>query len=139
MSTEGVIAAVVMVIIGIVWLAFPLLRRNSSRTVQEVAIQKGRAELLTSYERTLASIRDLDDDYMTGKLAQADYEVERGQSAEQGVALLQELEKYGVKKPSKASKAENRQKAVPATQVDPDAQLDDAIEQAIAAYIESTN
>lgn len=76
MSTEGVIAAVVMVIIGLVWLAFPLLRRKSSLNVQEVARQKERAALLTTYERTLASIRDLDDDHLTGKLSEADYETE---------------------------------------------------------------
>ena len=139
MSTEGILAAVVMVVIGLIWLAFPLVRRKSSLNVQEIATQKERAALLTNYERTLASIRDLDEDHLTGKLAQADYELERGHWAEQGVAILQELEKYGVKKPTKPSKAVSRQKAAPTTQVDPDAQLDDAIEQAIAAYIESTH
>ncbi len=139
MSTEGVIAAVVMVIIGLVWLAFPLLRRKSSLNVQEVARQKERAALLTTYERTLASIRDLDDDHLTGKLSEADYETERGHFAEQGVAVLQELEKHGVKKPAKSFKMGSGKQAVPTNQVDPDAQLDDAIEQAIAAYIESTH
>ena len=139
MSTEGILAAVVMVVIGLVWLAFPLIRRKSSLNDQQIATQKERAALLTTYERTLGSIRDLDEDHLTGKLAQADYELERAQWAEQGVAILQELEKYGVKKPPKPAKAESRQKAAPTTQVDPDAQLDDAIEQAIAAYIESTH
>ncbi len=139
MSTEGVLAAVVMIVIGLIWLAFPLVRRKSSANAQEIATQKERAALLTTYERTLASIRDLDEDHLTGKLAQADYELERGQCAEQGVSILQELEKYGVKKPAKPAKAGSRQKANSTTQVDPDAQLDDAIEQAIAAYIESTH
>ncbi len=139
MSTEGIIAALVMVVIGLAWLALPLLRRKSSLNTQELARQKERAALLTTYERTLASIRDLDEDHLTGKLAQADYELERAHWAEQGVAILQELEKYGVKKPAKHSKADGRQKSVPTTQADPDAQLDDAIEQAIAAYIESTH
>jgi len=139
MSTEGVIAAVIMIIIGLIWLAFPLVRRKSSLNDQELFDQKERAALLTTYERTLASIRDLDDDHLTGKLSEDDFERERGQWAEQGVTVLQELEKYGVKKPSKKSKTDARQKSLPTTQVDPDAQLDDAIEQAIAAYIESTN
>lgn len=137
MSIEGILAAVVMVVIGLVWLAFPLLRRRSALNPQELAQQKERAILLTAYERTLGSIRDVDEDHLTGKLSQADYEVERGRWTEQGVAILQELEKYGIKKPTKQAKADVRQKAAPTTQVDPDAQLDDAIEQAIAAYIES--
>ena len=138
MSTEGVIAALGMVVIGLVWLAYPLVRRTTSLNIQEVTRQKERAELLTAYERTLASIRDLDDDYLTGKLTQTDYEMEREHWAEQGVAILQELEKYGIKKSSKAFKSNKVQKQIP-TDVDPDAQLDDAIEQAIAAYIESTH
>lgn len=138
MSTEGVIAALVMVVIGLAWLGYPLLRRTSSLNVQEVARQKERAALLTAYERTLTSIRDLDDDHLTGKLTEDDYEMEREHWTEQGVAILQELEKHGVKKPSKAFKASKTQKQVP-TDVDPDAQLDDAIEQAIADYIESTH
>lgn len=56
MSTEGIIAALVMVVIGLAWLALPLLRRKSSLTTQELARQKERAALLTTYERTLASI-----------------------------------------------------------------------------------
>lgn len=139
MSTEGVLAAVVMIVIGLVWLAFPLIRRKSSISAQDIANQKARAALLTTYERTLASIRDLDEDHLTGKLAQADYELERSQWAEQGVAILQELEKYGVKKPAKTSKGGKQQKAPAAAPVDADAQLDDAIEQAIAAYIDSTH
>jgi len=138
-STEGLIAAVVMVIIGLIWLAYPLVRRKSSTTTQELARQKERAALLTTYERTLSSIRDLDDDHLTGKLSQPDYEAERTQFAEQGVAVLQELEKHGVKKPSKAFKQAKSKEPLATNHVDPDEQLDDAIEQAIAAYIESTH
>jgi hypothetical protein len=138
-STEGVIAAGVMVVIGLIWLAYPLLRRKSSTTAQELARQKERAALLTTYERTLASIRDLDDDHLTGKLSESDYEAERGQFAEQGVAVLQELEKHGIKKPSKSFKVPKNKEPLATNNVDPDAQLDDAIEQAIAAYIESTH
>lgn len=138
MSTEGVIAAVIMVLVGLVWLGLPLLRRKSSGSAQTVAMQKERAALLTAYERTLASIRDVDEDHLTGKLSQADYEIERGHWTQQGVAILQELEKYGVKKPAKEAKPDARQKAAAAPKADADAQLDDAIEQAIASYIEST-
>ncbi len=139
MTTEGVIAAVIMVGIGLVWLALPLLRRKSSLNAGELVNQKERAALLTTYERTLASIRDLDDDYLTGKLSESDYQSERSQFTEQGVAVLQALEKRGVKAPPKSLKVDRIKKPVPTNSVDPDEQLDDAIEQAIAAYIESTN
>lgn len=139
MSTEGVIAAVVMVIIGLIWLAYPLVWRKSTSTVQELARHKERAALLTTYERTLSSIRDLDDDHLTGKLSESEYEAERSQFAEQGVSILQALEKHGVKKPSRSFKVTKNKEPLATKNVDPDAQLDDAIEQAIAAYIESTH
>lgn len=139
MSAEGTIAAVVMVIIGLLWLALPLLGRNSSFSAQELARQKNRAVLLTAYERTLASIRDLDDDHLTGKLAQSDYITERNQLTEQGVAILQELEKHSQKKLGKQEKGADQQEPAPTNVADPDAQLDEAIEQAVAAYIKSTH
>jgi hypothetical protein len=138
-SVEGTIAAVVMVIVGVAWLPLPIMRRNSSLNARELTHQKQRAVLLTAYERTLASIRDLDEDHLTGKLIQSDYEVERTYWAEQGVSILQELEKHGMKKTKRHPNETEHSKSVPVEQVDPDAQLNDAVEQAIAAYIKSTH
>lgn len=132
MSIEGTIAAVVMLIVGIGWLALPILRRRHSSSADELARVKERDILLTTYERTLASLRDVDEDHLTGKLAEADYETERAFWSEQGVAVLQALEKAGGKPPKARKPA-----AVETT--DADAQLDEAIEQTIANYIKSTH
>lgn len=136
MSTEGTIAAVVMLVLGVAFLALPILRRRFSASADELARQKERDALTTVYERTLASLRDVEEDHLTGKLAQADYEAERTHWMEQGVAVLQELEKLGGKKPAKLRKALAAEQ--PARGTDADAMLDEAIEQTIANYIKST-
>ncbi len=133
MSTEGTIAALVMLIVGVAWLALPILRRKYSASAEELARVKERDILVTTYERMLASLRDVDEDHLTGKLAQADYESERAYWTDQAVVVLQALEKAGGKAPTKARKAAE---PIP---VDADAQLDDAIEKTIANYIKSTH
>lgn len=86
--------------------------------------QKKRDELLTSYERVLATIRDLDEDHNTGKLGSDAYQSERAYWTEQGITLLQQLEPQEEERPArKAAKAEKA-----------DTQLDDAVEKAIADY-----
>ncbi len=145
MSTEGIVAAVVMLIVGAVWLALPILRRKYSASSEELARQKEREALVNAYERTLASLRDVDEDHLTGKLADADYEAERTYWTDQGVAILQTLEQMGVQpkvKPRRVVK-EQPAAATEATDVaateDAEAMLDDAIERTIAQYIKSTH
>ncbi len=133
MSIEGTIAALVMLVAGVAWLALPVLRRKYSASADELARLKERETLLATYERTLTALRDVDEDHLTGKLAQADYEAERAYWTDQGVAVLQALEQAGGKPPVKA------QKPAAAEPSDADAQLDDAIEKTIANYIKSTH
>ncbi len=137
MSTEGTIAAVVMLVLGIAWLALPIVRRRFSASTEELARQKERDALTAVYERTLASLRDVEEDHLTGKLAQADYEAERTHWMDQGVAVLQALEKVGGNKPTRQRKAYALDQLTGSS--DPDAMLDDAIEQTIANYIKSTH
>jgi len=89
---------------------------------------KHRAQLVAAYERALSTLRDLDEDYQMGKLAQADYETSRLRWTEQGVALLQAIEQHDSQQPQgrHANKQDKAQKA-----------LDDAIEQAIASYAQA--
>ncbi len=144
MSTEGIVAAVVMLIVGAAWLALPILRRKYSVNGVELARQKERESLVNAYERTLASLRDVDEDHLTGKLADADYEVERAHWTDQGVAILQALEQAGGTAGRKQPKAAKDQPAAAADPAAPagesaDAMLDDAIERTIAQYIKSTH
>jgi len=140
MSTEGTIAAVIMLIVGALWLALPVLRRKYASNTEELELQKQREILATTYERMLASLRDVDEDHLTGKLSDADYQTERGYWTEQGVAVLQALEKVGGKKPGKVAKAARSKQPAVALEsaADPDEMLDEAIEQTIANYIKST-
>ena len=101
MSAEGFIAAAVMLALGVSYLTWPLLRRRFSVTGEEVTRRKQRDELLTTYERTLATIRDLDEDHLTGKLSEDDYQAERGYWKEQGVAVRLALDVTGGERPAK--------------------------------------
>lgn len=131
MSLEGVLAAVIMLIAGVVYLALPILRRRYFPSAEVLQQRKERDALLTTYERTLASLRDVDEDHLTGKLSDQDYEAERAYWTEQGAAVLEALEKAGGVKHTK-----RRKSAAPPVS-DADAALDEAIEQTIASYIKS--
>ncbi len=135
MSLEGTLAAVIMLIAGVVWLALPIMRRRYFPSVEELKRRKDRDALLTTYERTLASLRDVNEDHLTGKLSNQDYEAERTYWTDQGVAVLEALEKAGGALPTR----QRRNSTQPAVQppLDADAALDDAIEQTIASYIKS--
>lgn len=127
MSTAGIIASVVILVSGIAWVLMPLLLRRTSQQHEQLNAQKSRDELVTTYERVLAVIRDLDEDFSTGKLTQDVYQREREIWSERGVEVLHLLEKQGLKaapQPKPAAQAEHS-----ADQV-----LDDAIERAISDY-----
>jgi hypothetical protein len=130
---ESAIISLVILALGLVWLAVPFVRGGARVNAAETARQKERDTLLTSYERILSVLRDLDEDYRLGKLAEADYFAEREQWAGQGAAVLAALEKAGGHKPTHMTKA--KQKAARTAQPDADAALDAAIEQAIASYV----
>lgn len=95
-------------------------RRNQSN----LSAKKAHDELLTHYERILATIHDLDEDHQAGKLAPATYQRERAYWTEQGINLLQQLK-------TAFDAVKNEGIAQPAAPV-PDQKLDYSIENAIA-------
>ncbi len=124
MSLEGIVIAVIMLVVGIAWLALPFSRRAARQNAASPDIVREQLTLAAAYERALLSVRDLDEDYQMGKLSEQDYTAERAQWVERGGALLEALEKTGVK----PGKLPRRIKAAPQnTEADP-------VEQAIAAY-----
>lgn len=134
MSIEGVIGGVVLLVVALVVIALPFLReRWTPISAREVMLHKAREELMTTYERILASIRDLDEDYQTGKLTEDVYQRERAYWAERGVLVLQQLEPD----PAQAGGPPPDDAAASATRFDP--ALDDEIEQAIRAYRRAQN
>jgi hypothetical protein len=125
MSVTGMLIGVLMVVGSLAWLAFPLLKRQGVARLTAVD-----PEQIAAYERILQTVRDLDEDYLVGKLPAEKYSAERANWMEQGAAHLESLEKLTGKP---ASKKSHHPKSAPA-QLDSVGQ-DDAVEQAIAAYI----
>ncbi len=130
MSIEGLIAAGVILALSAAYLIWPYWNaaRHPGLNSEQ---QRARDTLLTSYERVLAAIRDLDEDYQAGKLAAERYQAERAEWAERGVTVLQALDAYA---PSPAP-VKTKRPAKAAVQTNPDDQLDDAVERAIADYV----
>ncbi len=142
MSAEALMITLLIAAAGLFWLAQPFMQRGSTLKGAELKLYKEREALLTSYERILGVIRDLDEDYNLGKLQQADYTAERASWAAQGAAVLEALEKLTgspmrAVKTSKTSKAARQQPEPAEAGSDPDMVLDAAIEQAIAKYVEA--
>ena len=119
MSIVGLISAVVMLLLVVIFIAIPFLsqQRQSARAFSN----KQRERALAYYERVLTNIRDLDDDLATDKIHQDEYEIERERWIERGVALLKMLDELDNTNPIIANENAN------------DADIDHAIEQAISA------
>ncbi|HEY7065648.1 MAG TPA: YCF48-related protein [Chloroflexota bacterium] len=90
-----VAAAALLVFLGaLAALAVPLLRRPSRVLAGEgadspdAAADEGAAGLVEAREATLATLRELDFDFATGKLAEPDYEALRARYERRALALL---------------------------------------------------
>ncbi len=129
MSIEGILLSAAIFAIGLVWLAQPFVSKNVSHDA--LSRQQDRQSLLNAYERLLARLRDLDEDYNLGKMPQADYETERLQLTERGATLLSQIEKafLGLKYDEIPTSVKD---------ASADVELDTAIEAAIANYVAKT-
>ena len=119
MSIVGLISAVMMLLLVVIFIAIPFLsqQRQSARAFSN----KQRERALAYYERVLTNIRDLDDDLATDKIHQDEYDIERERWMERGVALLKMLDELDNTNPIITNENAN------------DADIDHAIEQAISA------
>lgn len=128
MSIEGILASAIIFVIGVMWLVYPFRRQALSHSL--LMKQQDRQSLLNAYERLLARLRDLDEDYNLGKMPEADYQQERALLTEKGATLLAKIEQsLGSIQPDKPTAQSSS---------DADAVLDAAIESAIASYIATT-
>lgn len=124
MSIEGLIGLVVMVILGLVGIGMPFLTtKSSSNNVRKRELEMTRDELITTYERVLSTLRDLEDDYKSHKIHAVDYEREHDYWSQYGIRLLQLLDGDTV--------VEN---ATQHTDDDDDVYLDHNVEEAIKNY-----
>lgn len=126
MSTEGLIGAIVLVGLTIAWVGAPLLRGNARHATADHARQKRRERLLVVYERVITNIRDLDEDFATGKLAEGEYRADRETAVQRGIEVLKALDTL-----------DGQPAAVVRPYVDDetlDREIDEAIEAAVAAH-----
>lgn len=123
MSLEGLLIAVVLTAISIVWVVAPLLRGTSERSRANDTLHKRRERLLIYYERVITNIRDLDEDSATGKINDDEYTAEREDWVQRGIQVLKALDTLDESEPTAMS-------AVDDAHADRD--LDAAIEAAIA-------
>ncbi len=88
MSIGGLIITLALVLIATVVVARPLFRFAPGRLTADANLQLQRERVDSYYERVLTNIRDLDEDFKTGKIAEADYREEREVWVYRGVRLL---------------------------------------------------
>lgn len=125
MSTAGIFITLILVGLSIAFVVLPLVRSAGTKSRAALA-RKARDEVLTAYERVLATLRDLDEDFHTGKLAEHEYQEERSRRIQQGTLLLQHLETLDAANPP-----ETIEVSAPA------AVEDDAVEALIARYAQT--
>ncbi|MBX3066356.1 MAG: hypothetical protein KF726_25480 [Anaerolineae bacterium] len=123
MSFEGMGISLTLIILVVLWVAAPLLSGRHHKAVVSHDLS-----LAATYERVLVAIRDLDEDYATGKIDAAAYGREREKWLERGIAVLRSLDAVG-----QLGDATNSVIATEETVEDVD-----QVEQALAAYRRST-
>ncbi len=124
MSILGLIISLALFLIAIAVVAQPFLRPRKTSEKDDLQLQVQRDRVQVYYERVLTNMRDLDEDYATGKIDEADYRNEREVWAHRGIRLLRVRDGL-----------EARQSLVTAGDGNAD-KIDEAIEAAISAYRE---
>ena len=120
MSIAGLLIALALSLIALAIVARPLLRTGHRERAAETSQSQQRARIETYYERVLSNIRDLDEDFATGKIGEDAYRVEREVWVERGLRLLRVRDQLA------AARADG----------DEGARIERAIEEAVAAYRE---
>lgn len=121
MSIPGLLIALLLSLIALAIVARPLLGAARVRHSAGSGLRRESERVQTYYERVLTNIRDLDEDFATGKISEDDYRAEREVWAQRGIQLLRvrdQLERPG--DPLAAGADAER--------------IDRAIEEAVAAY-----
>ncbi len=118
MSIAGLLLSLALGLIALIIVARPLFRATAGgkHSADELALK--RDQLGQYYERVLTNIRDLDEDYATGKIDRADYQPEREAWVQRGIQLLRAQDELA------AASAEPQSAE----------RIDRAIETAVAAY-----
>ena len=92
MSLAGLLVALLMTALALSIVVYPLLRRETPPDQHSSP-----RDLETSYRRVLINIRDLDEDFATGKLNARSYDDERESLVQRGIDLLRQLDEQARK------------------------------------------
>ena len=124
MSILGLIISLALFLLAVAAVAHPFLRprKTSERDDAQLQVQRDRVQVY--YERVLTNIRDLDEDYATGKINEDDYREEREVWARRGIRLLRVRDSLDARQSLVTGRDANADK------------IDEAIEAAISAYRE---
>ena len=97
MSVGSYILAVAFLVgIGMI-VAWPLIM--NTREKQAIS-KRDQTPLQSQYDAVVMSLRDLDFDYQTGKLLEADYQLQRERLVQLGADLLRHLDEQGAALPA---------------------------------------
>lgn len=134
MTTGSIIIAVILLLAGLVWMLLPFLRSEQVNSSAK-ANAKQRDRLLYYYEQVMATVRDLDEDFSTGKINEDEYQADRESWMERGVKILAALNETADSVPA-ATKAEVKS-ANASQRVALDDDIDAAIEAAVARALKA--
>ena len=86
-----------MVIFGIlllIYLGFPIFSKTGPQVIasSEEIVEERRRTLFQERENSYAALADLDEDYETGKLSDADYQELRGELLQETARVIMQLE-----------------------------------------------
>ncbi len=104
MSTAGILISFIGGLLGGLVIVLPLIFREDVAPTEDTLIQAQREYLLVYYEQVLRTMRDLDEDYDTGKLAEAMYLESREQWIQSGTQILQALDELPTPQVNTATK-----------------------------------
>jgi hypothetical protein len=86
MTSTSIFIGVIVAVLGIAWFIMPFFRRkiqSNDHSTEE--------RLLVLYEQVIATLRDLEEDFGTGKLDEAEYQEEREAWLARGATLLEAM------------------------------------------------
>ncbi|MFN8378162.1 MAG: hypothetical protein U0452_05775 [Anaerolineae bacterium] len=132
METASLVILLIVLVLGIVWLAIPFVRGRDASVSHEA---DKRQDMVNTYARVVAALRDLEEDHTTGKLNDEAYEAEKARLSAQGVALLEALDKEGwLPAAQQEVQMQTLHETAGGNGSAADQALDEALEAAIARY-----
>ncbi len=95
MSVSGILVLIALTVGVLAFIAWPLIVRAPGESpADESQADIARSLLERDYKATLATVRDLDFDFQTGKLTPDDYRSQREALVARGAALLRQIDTF---------------------------------------------